>query len=353
MSKTQTQTISDKLTDLFAGCGYSQYKMSKFEEYELYAENKAFLPSKSIITFTDTDGRLMALKPDVTLSIVKNFHDGKTEKLCYKESVYRTDRNTNAFAEITQTGIEYIGDVDKISLAEVLTAAQCSLDVISEQNVLDISDLDLLSIVLDRLGVDSETRARLISCIEHKNVHEAGFICDGAFVSEENKSLLIKIMTLDPSPDAACDILCSFDINKEWAEKTQAFKAVVSSLDKTKLRVDFSVLSDTNYYNGIVFRGYINGVPSAVLSGGQYDMLMMRLKKSSSAVGFAVYLDRLEELCEKADAPYYDTFILYGDKSDAAKVCDIIRQAVKDGKTVTSSKELTDGIKYGEILDLR
>ena len=61
-----------RLRALLARYGYRPYRMSKFEEYDLYVRNKSFLLSDHIITFTDTDGKLMALKPDVTLSIVKN-----------------------------------------------------------------------------------------------------------------------------------------------------------------------------------------------------------------------------------------------------------------------------------------
>ena len=61
-----------ELRSLYSKYGYSRYRMSKFEEYDLYVRNKDFLISDNIITFTDTDGKLMALKPDVTLSIIKN-----------------------------------------------------------------------------------------------------------------------------------------------------------------------------------------------------------------------------------------------------------------------------------------
>ena len=75
------------LRSLYSKYGYSQYKMNKFEEYDLYVKNKDFLISDSVITFTDTNGRLMALKPDVTLSIIKNSKDtkGYVEKLYYNE----------------------------------------------------------------------------------------------------------------------------------------------------------------------------------------------------------------------------------------------------------------------------
>ena len=53
------------LRALYSKYGYRPYRMSKFEEYDLYAGNRSFLPSGGVITFTDTNGRLMALKPDV------------------------------------------------------------------------------------------------------------------------------------------------------------------------------------------------------------------------------------------------------------------------------------------------
>ena len=64
------------------------------------------------------------------------------------------------------------------------------------------------------------------------------------------------------------------------------------------LQVDFSLVGDINYYNGIIFKGFVEGVPSAVLSGGQYDKLMKKMKRSSDAVGFAVYLDMLDMASE-------------------------------------------------------
>ena len=352
MKEQNKKTVSDRLMSLFSSCGYTQYKMSKFEEYELYAKNKAFLPSKSIITFTDTDGRLMALKPDVTLSIVKNSRDGEEYKLYYNESVYRTDRYTSTFAEITQAGLEYIGKTDITRLCEVLTVAVMSLDIISADSVTDISHLGLLSCLLDSLNITDKARADLLSFIENKSLHEALSLCDAAGVDGKGKDLLIKLMTLDPSPDKACEILSSLYVSPAFSAEAADFKTVLSTLDKSRLRVDFSVLNDTSYYNGIVFRGYVKGAPSAVLSGGQYDMLMKRMGKSSSAVGFAVYLDRLDGLFTESAENRFDVCILYGEKTDPSDVCRMIRQTVADGKTYTARRD-ADGVICGTLVDLR
>lgn len=75
-----------------SGYGYRRFKMSKFEEYDLYVRNKDFLVSDRMITFTDARGILMALKPDVTLSIIKNTRaeEAGPRKVYYNESVYRS-----------------------------------------------------------------------------------------------------------------------------------------------------------------------------------------------------------------------------------------------------------------------
>lgn len=55
--------------------------------------------------------------------------------------------------------------------------------------------------------------------------------------------------------------------------------------------MELSLLNDLEYYNGIVFQGYIKGLPRAILSGGRYDKLLQRFGKSQPALGFAIYLN--------------------------------------------------------------
>ena len=58
--------------------------------------------------------------------------------------------------------------------------------------------------------------------------------------------------------------------------------------------IDFSVPVNMRYYNGIVMNGFVKSIPQALLSGGRYDPLLRRVGKQGAAIGFAVYLDRLE-----------------------------------------------------------
>ena len=93
------EKISFALRSLYHRKGYAPYRMGKFEDYELYVKNKDFLPTSELISFTDTNGRLKALKPDVTLSIIKHYRGGQ-QKVCYNESVYRDEGSAH---EITMS----------------------------------------------------------------------------------------------------------------------------------------------------------------------------------------------------------------------------------------------------------
>ena len=129
------EKITLELRALYEQYGYRKYRMGKFEEYELYLENKNFLKSKNIITFHDLDGRVLALKPDVTLSIAKNTHatEKSSEKFYYLENVYRLDKPSGSYREISQLGLEYIGKLDGIAAYEVLCLARQTLSKISSQ----------------------------------------------------------------------------------------------------------------------------------------------------------------------------------------------------------------------------
>ena len=115
------ERVSFSLRALFEQYGYRKFKMSKFEEYDFYAENRSFLHSEAILTFTGLDGKLLALKPDVTLSIVKNTKGSRdaAERVYYNENVYRARKGAGEYKEIMQVGFEYIGPVDGHNVEEL------------------------------------------------------------------------------------------------------------------------------------------------------------------------------------------------------------------------------------------
>lgn len=343
-----------RLRTLYRARGYMPYQMSKFEEYDLYARNKHFLVSESVITFTDTNGKLMALKPDVTLSIIKNTRDeaGAVKKLYYDENVYRVSKGTRAFRELTQVGLECIGDVDDYAIAEVLALAADSLAEISPDYVLDVSDLELFGAVLADMAVSEDVRAAMLQCIGEKNLHGLAQLASDAGVEKEKCRVLWALLEADGDPAVAIPALrallpaCEAEIDR--------LAAVIAALDRhTKkgcVRIDFSVVNDMSYYNGIVFRGFVRDVPAGVLSGGQYDRLMEKMGRHARAIGFAVYLDLLERLGGNAPAFDVDTVLLYDETTSPDVLCALVDGMIAKGARVMAVKAVPNGIKYRELM---
>ena len=351
------ERVALRLRQLYRAFGYGQYKMSKFEEYDLYAKNKDFLVSDNVITFTDTNGKLMALKPDVTLSIVKNTKDGEgLRKVYYDENVYRISGSSRSYREIMQTGLECIGEIDDYAVTEVLMLAAESLARISEDYVLDVSELDIVSAVIDSFGVDHTVRAALLEAVGEKNLHTVTSVAAEAGVPDEKAELLRRLVTLQGGAEQTIATLRQMLADSAAAPAVERLARIMEALEAAgygkKVRIDFSVVDDMNYYNGIVFKGFVNGVPAGVLSGGQYDRLMKKMGKSSGAIGFAVYLDLLERLYENTTPYDVDVLVLYNATVPAAKLLATAKQLTEAGESVLLRTAAPEGIRYKRLIDL-
>ena len=338
-----------KLRDLYEGFGYSQYKMSKFEEYDLYVRNKSFLVSDHIITFTDTDGKLMALKPDVTLSIVKNSREKPlgVSKLYYNENVYRVPRGALSFREIMQAGLECIGEIDSYYMLEVLSLAAKSLELISSDYVLDISHVGIISALVDEMGLSGSGRQKVLECIGEKNIHEIDAVAKSEGCDADKLKKLIAIKgdcksMLEVLKDSAC---------VGEAEKLSELISLLREKYGDRIRLDFSVVDDSNYYSGVVFKGFINKIPTAVLSGGRYDNLMKKMGKSTGAIGFAVYLNLIDELDGAGDGYDTDVVVIYNDDSKLSELYLLVESLRAEGKRVTVRKTMPTRLKYKELIE--
>ncbi len=352
------ERISLLLRTLYEQYGYAQYKMSKFEEYDLYVSNKDFLISDSVITFTDTNGKLMALKPDMTLSIVKNTKDapGTLSKVYYDENVYRVSKGTHSFKEIKQVGLECIGDLDAYSLYEVLMLAAESLQSISNECVLDISHLGILSGVLESLGVSENVQNDILRCMGEKNPHELTAICKANAIQDEDIDLLKALISLYGTPKEVLPKLTSLLKGKIDVALLDSFTEILEAFQgsplQSMLRIDFSVVSDMHYYNGIVFKGFVKGIPDSVLSGGQYDKLLGKMNRKSGAIGFAVYLDLLERMEASSKDFDVDILLLYTEGTSLCSLRDTVARLSARGDRVMVQRAMPEKLRTRQVMKL-
>ena len=351
------EEVALRLRSLYHQAGYRQYRMSKFEEYDLYARNKDFLISDSVITFMDVGGRLMALKPDVTLSIVKNTRDDVpgTQKLFYTENVYRVTPGAHGFREIMQVGLECLGNIDDYCQWEVLTLAAESLAAISRSSVLDISHLGLLSGLLEGVGIPDGAREDALRFVAEKNIHDLAALCRTFRVPEERIALLRQAIDCCGAPEVVLPRLHGLLSGIADTAPVDELMHITGALPQTlrrMIRFDFSAVDDIHYYNGIVFKGYIHGLPRRVLSGGRYDRLMAKMGRKSGALGFAVYMDALERLDTREKEYDADDLLLYDGSVSLAGLSERVQELKAAGRSVLVQRQIPENLRVRRILKL-
>ena len=333
--------IEDRLEELCRKYGYARYKMIRFEEYELYVRNKDFLLSDRVITFSGPDGRLLAMKPDVTLSIIKNAPEaaGAVRKVHYRENVYRQDRDSGEFREILQAGLECVGDVGFYETAEVVYLAAKSLEALGGQTILSLSHVGLIRHALEESGLPESAGQQALDCLGQKREQELRKLCRDHGAREELLLALLgarSIEDLSPLLD---------ETNDSWRELRQIVDLLDSRGCADRVRLDFSLGNDMKYYSGLVFKGYAQGLHTHILSGGQYDLLLRKMGKNARAIGFAVYLDQLEQIGGGSDV---DTLLLCGDAAPA----EILAAVEELPGTVLAAKAIPPERTYRRLAEL-
>jgi len=344
-----------RLRSLYKQFGYTQYRMSRFEEYAMYAENKAFLASGDILAFTGAGGKLMALRPDVTLSIVKNTKDSDGQnKLYYNENVYRHDGYE--FKEQMQIGVECIGEIDIYSMAEVLLLAKKSLEALGDSTCLDVSHMGYIRGLLKSEGLGQKQREQLLRRISEKNLPELSALCkeyglDGVF--RDKVAALAALY--GPYGEVVADLRL-ISVNEETEEALNELEQLHTVLAKLgaerKINLDFSIVNDLSYYSGIIFQGYIEGIPTKALSGGRYDELLRKFGKRSNAIGFAVYLNLLERLSQPHSGAEVDVLLLYGENTSPEELARTISSLTAAGQSVRAQRGAPGEIRYKKLLDV-
>lgn len=337
------------LRSLYSSFGFKQFRMSKFEEYDLYVKNKDFLVSNEVITFTDGSGKLLALKPDVTLSIIKNSKDcgDKIQKVYYDENVYRTTKGNKEFREIMQTGLECIGNIGTYEVAEVVLLALKSLEEITVDFVLDISYMDIILSVLSDSGLDNQQTSKILKAIGEKNTDEIKKIC---YEKNIDADRIVSLVTINGKYENVLENLEKLCVTYNEKSHLKTFKEILRFLCNSgyadKINVDFSIVNNMNYYNGVVFQGYVNNIPSSILSGGQYDNLMLKMGRKDKAIGFAVYLDLLQRYNNTEKQFDVDYILLKNDTDDIPVISKYVADLKKDSASVLVQNEIPENIKY-------
>jgi ATP phosphoribosyltransferase regulatory subunit len=349
------EMLSFELEMLYSTYGYRKAKMRRFEEYSMYMSYSDFLSSKGVITFTGLDGKLLALRPDVTLSIVKNTKASNvnTEKLFYNEKVYRQTGKSKEYKEISQTGVELIGKVDLYAYVEILTLALKSLEKVSDKYVLDISDIKVVTAVIESFNLTKELKKQTYKLLRAKNYDDFLKLAKENDLSE--KEVLAFETLCNLSGVITEEEIKPLMLNEKCKCAVEYFIKLLSifkgSVYQDKINVNFSIEGNAIYYNGAIFNGYIENIPKLVLSGGRYDRLLEKFGREVGAIGFAVYLGEIERFIE-SETVYTDILIVYSEKIEPTLLIEKINEYMSKGLSVRADSSIPKNFAYKKLIKL-
>ena len=296
-------TKENKINNIFNLYGFHNVQTPTFEFFDIFNKERGSVPSKNLYKFFDREGNTLVLRPDLTPSIAriaaKNYMDVNVPiKLCYNANTYINNSELQGkLKEITQLGCELIGDDSVEADAEMVALVVNSLKSSGfDKFLVEIGQVDFYKGLLEECGFEDDVEEELRVRIENKNFFGVEELLDSKDIPSNVKDTFLKL----PSLFGSSDVL---DKAKELATNEKSLKAIEKLEEVYSILVDYGVadyisfdlgmLSNFNYYTGIIFKAYTYGTGDAIVAGGRYDKLLSQFGKDSAAIGFAVYMDQL------------------------------------------------------------
>lgn len=323
---------------IFESYGYEKIRLNTFEKYDTYFANKDIINENNLLKIMNPKGNLYVLRPDMTLPVVKYFSEQEAQsgKFYYNDSVFRVDKNGLEFSERKQVGIEYLGGENILSDVEVLDLAIQSLEKLDKNYILCISNTEFIKEMVNSVTEIEEEKECILEYLYRRSSNLKSYL-ENIGVEEEKIIKLLKLNRLFGSFEKVKETLYEIAITDKQIKILKDLETILKALGKKypqeRIEIDFSISVALQYYNGLIFKGYISDIRKPILSGGRYDKLVTRFGKDTSALGFCLEIDNYFESIKK-ERRKIDYLLLYSNLEKGFEAIEKARGYRKDGKTV-------------------
>lgn len=300
--------VENKYINIFKGMGYSEVFTPGIEFYDVFNSGARRYSQEALYKLSDSKGRLITLRPDCTIPIARLVATRLRDmplplRLFYTQNVYENNKLLKGRSdEIVQSGIELIGSEYKRADFEVMSIAVSVLKAYKGTDFrLEIGDIGFFKELVALLGVSDNVSEEIRYLIEAKNYPALNDLLDSIGNNNVTKALK-KLPSLFGGVEVF-DKAAKLVANEKIQTILDNLREFYNSLQKLglgdKLSVDLGIVNRTDYYTGIVFKGYLSGVGEAVLQGGRYNKLISEFGYDVPATGFAINVNLVAALVRK------------------------------------------------------
>ncbi len=329
-----------RLRKLFESYGYEKVAVNLLEEYESYYLHGELFKVDSLLKVIDPSGKLFVLRPDMTMPIAKKFAREKKEypfnnKVYYSDDVFRIKEGSiGSILKEKQVGIELLGEKNLYSDYEAIKLAVEALKIISPKYHIDFSHVKFLEIIFEKSGFNYDEKEEIFEHIQNRAQSELKKILRNKKIEKKIKDILIDIPNLYGTFEDVIKKVKSYGIDefKEIIEELEELRRV---LPKVNIELDISMVNNINYYTGIIFKGYLEGLSQVALQGGRYDTLAKNFGRDFDAVGFGINLDEIFSKLVKDEMSTKGYLVLI---KDYEGIDEILSKLRVDGKRIKVEK---------------
>ncbi len=299
-----------KLSEIFTRKGYSEVVTPGLEFYDVFNRGSRYFKQESMYKLVDSKGRLLVMRPDSTMPIARlvatRLRDGYFPlKLFYNQSIYTSNRSLAGRSdEVIQSGIEIIGGQQRRADLEALTIAIDTLSICKQSNFrLEIGNIAFFKELVSLLNTSDENREQIRDLIEAKNYPALNELLDSIGQSDVVTALkqLPRLFGGVEVLDKAATLYSNEITNAVISSLREVYNDLCSLGLGDSVTIDLGLVNRTDYYTGLIFRGYAQGIGEAVLSGGRYDKLIAEFGFDMPATGFAVNVDAIARVMQNSD----------------------------------------------------
>lgn len=286
-----------KLSALFKSKGYQKVMTPTIEFFDVFNRESSGYSPENLYSLTDSYGRLLVLRPDSTLPIARLVSTRLQNatlplRIYYNQNVFLRQKNlTGRSDEATQSGIELMGASGlRADLEVIATAVEAIESCTSADFKLEIGHAGFFKDLCSKLGVDDETISQIYDCVESRNFVSLNKILDN--IVDNPVADCIRNLPRYFGGVEVLEKVRHIELGDEGKKSLEYLKELYIQLEKMgladKIIIDLSLVNRTNYYTGIIFKGYLQGSGISVVSGGRYDSLGLEFGRDMQSTGFGI-----------------------------------------------------------------
>lgn len=300
--------VQASIRQSIASFGYETMQVPTFEYFDVFSKEVGTTPSRDLYKLIDKDGSTLVLRPDFTPSIARCaakyfMEENRPLRLAYEGNTFvNLSHLQGKLKETTQMGAELIMDGSVEADAELLAMVVAALQATGLRKFqIAVGHMGYFKGLCEEAGLSDSEESALREAMASKNMFGARELLESYSISEDTRKALYEMSDLFGSLQdlSYARGLTHNEQARQAVSRLEALKALLECYGISQyVSFDLGMLSQYQYYTGIVFKAFTYGIGDAIVKGGRYDRLLSHFGKDAAAVGFMIIVDDMLEALE-------------------------------------------------------